>query len=79
MTNCYLYKLGEVRMEGSPAEKNLEVLVDGKLDMSKHSALSDQKANHILSCIKRSVAIRSRNVILPFYSSLVRSHLESSV
>ncbi|PKU45877.1 hypothetical protein llap_3819 [Limosa lapponica baueri] len=72
----YQYRQGDEWIESSPEQKELGILVDDKLDMSCRCALRAQKTNRILSCIKRSKASTSRELILSLYSALVRPCLE---
>ena len=65
-------RLGTDLLEGRSAKEDLGVLVV----MGQQCALVAKKVNGILGCIKKNMARRSREVILPIYSALVRPHLK---
>lgn len=62
------------QLESSFAENAVGNSVGNKLTMSQQCALAAQRASGILGYIKRDVASMSREVILPFYSALMRQN-----
>ncbi|PKU41681.1 hypothetical protein llap_8013 [Limosa lapponica baueri] len=73
------YRRGADLLESSSVERGLGVLVDKKLTMRQQCALVAKKASALLVYIKKSLASRVREAILPLCSALVGPHLEYCV
>uniref|UniRef100_A0A8C3F2F9 Reverse transcriptase domain-containing protein n=1 Tax=Chrysemys picta bellii TaxID=8478 RepID=A0A8C3F2F9_CHRPI len=80
MTNKnFSYKLGTHWLEVMEEEKDLGVLVDRRITMSRQCDVAVKKANAVLGCIRRGISSRDKEVLLPLYKALVRPHLEYCV
>ncbi|CAM5146391.1 unnamed protein product [Natator depressus] len=75
----FSYKLGMHHLEVTDEEKDLRVLVDHRMTMSRQCDMAMKKANMVLGCIRRGVSSRDKEVLVPLYKALVRPHLEYCV
>lgn len=64
------YMLGTDCLESSLKKKDLRFLAD-KLNIYQQCAIDRKKANRLLGCIRKSNATKSREGILPLYSTLL--------
>jgi len=70
------YTLGGKLLEEVNEEHDLGVIVSADLKVSSQCAKVVKTANKILGMISRTFTLRSKDVILQLYKSLVRPHLE---
>lgn len=54
----------DLGLGNSFAEKDLDVLSDTRLNINHQAPLQQRRLNHILGCIRRNIAIRTRELII---------------
>ncbi|CAM5076373.1 unnamed protein product [Eretmochelys imbricata] len=75
----FSYNLGTHQLEVTEEEKDLGVLVDHRMTMSRQCDIAVKKANAVLGCSRRGISSRDKEVLVLLYKALVRSHLEYCV
>ena len=75
--NCKCqYSLGGKVLDDVQEERDLGVIVSADLKVSQQCAKVVKTANKVLGMISRTLTLRTKDVILRLYKSLVRPHLE---
>ncbi len=67
------------KLESVQCVKDLGVTVASSLKFSQQGKDAACKANRMLGFINRNIALKTKDVILPLYTSLVSPHLEYAV
>ncbi len=67
------------KLESVQCVKDLDVSVTPSLKFSQHCKDAASKANRILGFINKNISFKTKDVILPLYTNLVRPHLEYAV
>ncbi|CAM5100216.1 unnamed protein product [Eretmochelys imbricata] len=75
----FCYKRGTHQLEVTEEEKDLGVLVDPRMTMSRQCDMAVKKANAVLGCIRRGISNRDKEMLVLLYKALVRPHLEYCV
>ncbi len=68
-----------VKLKSVQCAKGLGVKIASHLKFSQHCNDTTNQANRMLGFTKRNFSSKNKDVILPLYNSLVRTHLEYAV
>jgi len=77
--NKFSYEINGQKLNSSSSVKDLGVTISHNLKFSQQCNEASSKANKILGFINRNFTYKSKDIILPLYTSMVRPHLEYAV
>ena len=65
------YTLKNLQLEAVPEDRDVGVVVDGKLKFDSHASMAASSANQTLGAIKRTISSCSPGVMTTLYETLV--------
>ena len=74
-----MYSLDGIELETIESEKDLDLIVNNKLDFGDQIKNCLSKANKMIAWISRNIICKSKDVMVLIYRSLIRPHLEYCV
>ena len=70
------YKMEDDVLSRTTQEKDLGVTFSDDKKVSEKCRIADSKGNQILGLIRRSITYKEKQLIVPLYKAIVRTHLE---
>ena len=70
------YKMGDAVLGRTTQEKDLGVIFSADMKVSEQCRIAASKGNQILGLIRRTITYKEKQLIVPLYKAIVRSHLE---
>ncbi len=71
--------MNDTKLESEQCMKDLDVIVVSSLKFFQQCKDAEGKANEMLGFMNSNISFKTKDVILPLYTSLVRPHLEYAV
>ena len=70
------YKMGDALLGRTVQEKDLGVIFSADMKVSEQCGIAASKGNQILGLIRRTMAYKEKQLIVPLYKVIIRPHLE---
>ncbi len=70
------YTMGGTVLSTTVKENNLGLTISADIKVSEQCGIAASKGNQILGLIRRNIACKEKELIIPLYKTIVRPHLK---
>ena len=70
------YKMGDAVLGRTTQEKDLRITFSADMKVSERCGIAASNGNQILGLIRRTIMYKEKQLIVPLYKAIIRTHLE---